>query len=159
MPIPPKHRQVLRRVYEALQGGGVKWVLTGSMGLALRGLPLTPGDIDIQTDAAGAYEIEKRLAPFVEKPVSYSSTEQIRSHFGKVMIDGIRVEIMGDIQHRLEKSGWTSPADLGALAMFAVLEDMQIPVLPLEYEYRAYLELGRTEKAQLIRQYIEKDQP
>jgi len=32
---------------------------------------------------------------------------------------------------------------------------MRIPVLSLEYEYRAYLRLGRREKAEKIRRWLE----
>lgn len=32
---------------------------------------------------------------------------------------------------------------------------MQLPVLSLEYEYRAYIKLGRKEKAELIRKFLQ----
>jgi hypothetical protein len=158
--VPNTHLRVLRRVCAALRDGGVTWVLTGSMGLALRGVPLTPGDIDIQTDEAGAYEIERRLAGFVTEPVAYGAAPHIRSHYGKLKIDGVQVEIMGDIQRHLDRDEWSPVADLGALVEHVTIEeDMQVPVLPLAYEHRAYLELGRAAKAELIKQRLDEQHP
>jgi hypothetical protein len=71
--------------------------MTGSVGFALQGVLIEPKDIDIQTDERGAYEIERRLSEFVTKRVTFFSPERIRSHFGELMIDEIKVEIMGDI--------------------------------------------------------------
>ncbi|MBN1373038.1 MAG: hypothetical protein JW987_13960 [Anaerolineaceae bacterium] len=34
-------------------------------------------------------------------------------------------------------------------------EDLRLPVLALEYEYRAYLQMGRLEKAEQIRRRLE----
>jgi len=77
--------------------------------MALQGVPVEVHDIDIQTDKDGVYEIERCLAEFVIEPVRYSETERIRSHLGMLEIDGIKVEIMGDIQKRLGNQGWEEP--------------------------------------------------
>lgn len=97
---------VLRKTYTRLDDDGVSWVVTGSLGFALQGVSVEVHDIDIQADKEGAYEIERRLSEFVSTKVALSSTERIRSDFGTLMIDGIKVEIMGDIQKRLEDGSW-----------------------------------------------------
>jgi len=53
--IPQIHLQVLRKLYERLKDSNVNWVVTGSLGFALQGVPVEPHDIDIQTDKEGAY--------------------------------------------------------------------------------------------------------
>lgn len=78
------------------------WVVTGSLGMALQGVPVEIHDIDIQTDKDGAYEIEDCFFQDVIKPVRYTMSERIQSHFGMLEIDGIRVEIMGDMQKKTE---------------------------------------------------------
>ncbi len=95
--IEPAFSVVLRKLYNELAGSGVNWVVTGSLNFALQSLPLTPHDIDIQTDTPGAYEIERRFASYVTRKVAFSSIERIRSHFGALQIDGITVELMGDL--------------------------------------------------------------
>jgi len=88
------------------------------------------------------------------KNVVFSSGERIRSHFGALEIDGIKVEIMGDIQKMLDDGTWDSPVDLDHHKRFVNFNNMQIPVLSLEYEYEAYLRMGRIEKANILKEYI-----
>ncbi|ASJ02463.1 hypothetical protein A3L09_03935 [Thermococcus profundus] len=151
--IPQKHLKVLRRIYERLSKSDVTWAVTGSLGFALQGIPVEPHDIDIQTDREGAYEIERLFSEFVIEPVKFKESERIRSHFGALMIDGIKVEIMGDIQKRVNDE-WEEPVDVNRYRRFVEVEGMKIPVLDLEYEYQAYLKLGRIEKAEMLRRFL-----
>ncbi|ABV34118.1 MULTISPECIES: nucleotidyltransferase domain-containing protein [Pseudothermotoga] len=152
--IKPEYLCVLRKIYDRLKSKNVNWVVTGSLGFALQGVPIEIHDIDIQTDKAGAYEIECLFSEFVSKKVRFSSTEKIRSHFGKLIIDGIKVEIMGDIRKRLEDGNWEDPVDLNKHKRFVEIQGMKIPVLSLEYEYQAYLKLGRIERAEMLRKWL-----
>ena len=151
----PDYLKVLRKINDQLNNTSVNWAVTGSLGFALQGVPVEPNDIDIQTDKKGVYEIERRFSEFMTKRVTFSSTERIRSYFGELMIDGIKVEIMGDIQKRLEDGSWENPVDLEHHKRVVEVEGMQIPVLSLEYEYQAYMNLGRTEKAEMLRNWLQ----
>jgi len=156
--IKPKYLDVLRKIYARLNNTNINWVVTGSLGFALRGMPVEVHDIDIQTDMVGAYEIERLFSEFVVRKVTFSSADKIRSHFGVLMIDGIKVEIMGNIQKRLEDGTWEEPVDLNRYKRIVKVEEMQVPVLSLEYEYRAYRRLGRIEKAEMIRKWLHDEQ-
>src|SRR5260221_1533117 len=103
---------VLRMLHARLSGAGIVWVVTGSLGFALQGVPVPPHDIDLQTDAGGAYAIARLFAEDAVRPVAFSSAAMIRSHFGALAIAGITVEIMGDIQKRLPDGHWDDPVDL-----------------------------------------------
>ena len=156
MNIDPTYLNILRQIYTRLKDSSINWAVTGSLGFALQNVPAaTPHDIDLQTDEAGAYEIERLLSEYVTRNVAFSSVENIRSHFGALTIDGIKVEIMGDISKRLEDSTWERPVDLERYKQFVEVEGMQVPVLSLEYEYQAYLKLGRLEKAQMLRKVLQ----
>ncbi len=88
----------------------MNWVVTGGFGFGLQGVLVEPHDIDIQTDKEGAYEIERLFSEFVVKPVKFRKSERIRSHFGALMIEGVRVEIMGRFKRNSMRSGnprWT----------------------------------------------------
>ncbi len=74
---------------------------------------------------------------------------------GKLAIDGLQVEVIGDIQKRGD-SGWEPPAHLPSLARTVEIEGMRLRVLPLAYEAEAYRRMGRLEKAALIQQYLDK---
>ena len=153
--ISPRHLNVLRQLHARLHATGINWAVTGSLGFALQGVPVEPHDIDIQADAAGVYEIQQLFSEFVLRPVSLSSKDTIRSHFGALLIDGIEVELMGDIQKADSGGTWDAPTDLNRHKRFVEVEDMRIPVLSLEYEEQAYRKMGRVEKAEMLRQWLQ----
>jgi len=154
--IPPVHRTVLHKLYEWFEAASIHWVLTGSLSFALQGVPVVPNDIDIQCDEAGAYAIGQLFADFVVREVSYLTSEKIRSHFGVLKMDGINVEIMGDLQKRKANGGWEDSLELDMYRHFIEFEGMHIPVLTLEYEYQAYMKLGRFERAQILMNAMQK---
>ncbi len=148
--VPQAYLDVLRSLAGQLSETGIRWVVTGSLGFALQGVPATPHDIDLQTDAAGAYAIERRFLAHSVRPVAFTATERMRSHFGALAIDGITVEIMGDIQKRLPACAWEDPVDLRRYRQTVDVAGMSIPVLALDYERAAYARLGRVETARML---------
>ena len=153
--IDPVYFNVLRQIHARLCNTDVNWVVTGSLGFALQGVPVQPNDIDIQTDKAGAYEIESLFSDMVIRKVKFSDTERIRSHFGALKIDGIEVEIMGDIQKRDVDGVWEEIVDLVHYKRMVEIAGLIIPVLSLEYEYQAYLKFGRIERAKMLRKWLD----
>ena len=146
--------KALTKIYRKLEKKPVNWVVTGSLAFALQDLPVRPNDIDIQTDEAGAYEIERLFANRVTEPVKIREEKKMRSHFGILDIDGVRVEIMGDICKKTETGDWGEPVELDHFKQFVEFSGMRIPVLSLSYEYKAYLTLGRMEKAMMLKEWL-----
>jgi hypothetical protein len=89
-------------------------------------------------------------------PVTFSATDNIRSHYGSQEIDGIRVEIMGDVQKRLPDGTWENVVDIRTHRQYVKMEGMVIPVLSLAYEQEAYLLLGRIDKAKKIKEWLDR---
>ena len=152
--IEPHYLNVLRKIGAYLQDCRSPWAITGSLGLSLQGVAIAVNDIDIQTDRDGAFEIESRLAAYIVEPVRCLVSEQIRSYLGRLEIDGIQVEIMGDIAKRLDDQTWEAPIQVAQHRRWLAIDGLQIPVLSLAYEYEAYLKLGRLEKADMIRRFL-----
>jgi hypothetical protein len=48
---------------------------------------------------------------------------------------------MGDIQKRTDEKTWEEPVRVETYRRWVNFDEMQIPVLSLEYEYQAYLKL------------------
>ena len=163
--IDPVYLNVLRQIHARLSNTDVNWVVTGSLGFALQveaaksrsigGVPVQPHDIDIQTDKAGAYEIERLFSDVVIRKVKFSATERIKSHFGALQIDGIEVEIMGDIQKRGADGVWEEIINPAHHRQMVEIAGMLVPVLSLEYEYQAYLKFGRVERAKMLRRWLD----
>jgi hypothetical protein len=148
--IPAKYLHVLALVMTRLEGKGINWVLTGSLAFALQGVPVQPHDIDLQTDRVGAYQIEQMLVEFSKKPVAFAAAEQICSYYGALQIEGIDVEIMGDVQKRLADGRWEAPPRLNEHRQFIQVGDSHVPVLSLAYEAESYRKMGRLERAALL---------
>jgi hypothetical protein len=150
-----KYIDTLEVVYTALAGSSVVWVLTGSLSFAIRGMPFDVHDIDIQTDQSGSYEIERILHAYRHKKVTFVVGDEIRSHFGQLCINGVTVEIMGDIQKKRPDGSWEEAVDLERYRQYVKKNSMLVPVLSLEYEYHAYQLLGREHVAALLRQWMD----
>ena len=144
----------LSQICAHLEADNINWAITGSLGMALQGISVAIHDIDIQTDAAGAYEIEHCFAHCVTRPVQYVASEHIRSHFGTFELDGIRVEIMGDLQKQLSDQSWEDPVKVEQYRQWLEINGLSVPVLSLAYEYQAYLKLGRLDKAKLLKDWL-----
>ncbi len=152
--IPPEFLHVLRKIYGRLEDSDIVWVLTGSLGLAIKGIPLTPHDIDIQTDRAGVEAFARLFAEEMVTPPYFRESEHTRSWFAVFEIDGLKMEVMGDMQHRDEDGGWDDPPNLRALRLYIQVAEMRVPTLSLDFEEEAYRSMGRYDKAALIGQYL-----
>lgn len=155
MGLDDPHATVVCRLVDALED--LDWALTGSTGVALQGVPVDPDDVDVQTSADGAHAVADRLAGHVVDPVSRSEGDGIRSHFGRLSLEGVEVEVMGDLQKRRPDGTWEAPVDVTEHRQFVPFRGRRVPVLSLAYEARAYERLGRTERAALLREHAERD--
>ena len=151
--LPEQHMKVLQKIYDKLNGTNINWAITGSTAFAIQGIPLIPNDIDIQSDKDGAYQIEEFMKEFSVKRICLSSNGKISSYFGCLVIDNIKVEIMGDIQKNINGT-WEEPVDLKKYKTYITLQNMKLPILDLEYEYEAYMKMGRVEKAMILKEWI-----
>ena len=156
--IDPVYMNVLRQIHARLSDTHINWVVTGSLGFALQGVPVQPNDIDIQTDEVGAYQIESLFSDVVIRKVKFSATERIKSHFGALQIDGIQVEIMGNIQKKGADGAWEEPVDPAHYRRMVDIDGLLVPVLSLEYEYQAYLKFGRIERAKMLRRWLDDEE-
>ena len=153
-----RHIDALRVLVSAAgQDPSIIWALTGSTSFALQGMALEAHDIDVQTDEESAYKLGNQLEKYLVEPIRFCGTDKIRSHFGKLKICGINVEIMGDIQKRLPNGLWEKKFLLLPLIQYVDFEKNRIPVLSLAYEAEAYQMMGRTERADSIKQFISRN--
>lgn len=132
------------------------WILTGSTSLSLQGVDVEAKDIDILTDENNALIIDEKLEKYCIDKMNYSSTEKIRSYFGRYMINSIEIEVMGDLQHCLESGEWSELTEIKTKRRLIQIDGLQIPVLSLEDELEGYKKMGRLGKAKLIEDALSK---
>jgi hypothetical protein len=131
----------------------ITWVLVGSTSLALQGVDVTPRDIDILTDEAGAYKINELLKDCEVKPVAYRPSDTVRSYWGEFRVNDVKVEVMGDYQERV-RGKWQGLSSRLATPVIIQLGGMQLPVSSLEAQLRSYESAGQdteTSKIEAIR--------
>jgi hypothetical protein len=152
--IPGAHVRVLSSLVELMPPAEYQWVLTGSAGLRLQGVDVSVNDLDLQTDAKNVYLMEKKLSEYMKEAVHLWETEHTLSLHGQAEINGIIVELMGDIKHRSPKGDWENPVDISRARIWVTWRKHEIPVFPLEFEAQAYSKMGRVEKAKFIHEAI-----
>jgi hypothetical protein len=139
-----------------LRGTPINWAVTASCSLALQGVPVAVHDIDVRTTAADAYALEALFRPYQKRAVTFASTGIVRSHFGALEINGIDVEIIGDMQHRLADGTWEPIVDINRFKVWVALDDIELPVMSLPYLYEAYQLLGRTDKIEVLGRWLKR---
>ncbi|GAB4564853.1 MAG: hypothetical protein Kow0047_14900 [Anaerolineae bacterium] len=154
MGLPDRYVEALRVIVSAIGDRPVEWALTGSASMALQGVPVDVHDIDIQTDKDGAFAIADALKEHVTRPVRWSQADRIRSYFGTLEVNGLTVELIGDLQKRLPDGTWEPPVDVRKHRDWVQVGEMRIPVLTIEYEAEAYRKLGRHDRARLLERWL-----
>ena len=154
MTIPENFTKALTLIVTNLEGQGISWALTGAMGFALQDVPVTPNDIDLQTDTQGAYEIEQILCDYVSRSVTPKTIDNMRIVLGRLKIEDVQVDIIGGVQKRKADGSYEPPVDIEEHKLFVEYQGLQAPVLDLEHEQKAYLKIGRFEKAALLADWL-----
>jgi len=142
--VKPRWRTVLRQIARRLDETGVAYKVAGGTVAALHGIPVPVKDLDIETNAEGAYRFQVLFAGHVVEPVVLRESEVYRSHFGRFDFGGVTVEVMGDL-HRREGERWVPTA--ATTETTVALDGAPVRVSWLEEETLAYIRRGRLDRA------------
>ncbi|MBT3394557.1 MAG: GNAT family N-acetyltransferase [Waddliaceae bacterium] len=146
--ISDNQKKALKILVEKLKE--INWVLIGSASLTLHGIDIEPNDLDIKTDVDGAKKANELLKEFVISPVKYSESNMFGSYLGKFKIEGVDVEVMGDLEYNVAGE-WVSFKHAHNLNTFVEIDDFKVPVPYLEDITEAYKVLGREKDVDKIR--------
>ena len=89
--------KALSSLHDALSPVSKNWMLIGTASLYLQGFPVNPHDIDILCDTATAIKFEALLSDHRIETKITSGEDKFRSRFSRYVINGIAVEVMGDL--------------------------------------------------------------
>ncbi|MDQ3894040.1 MAG: hypothetical protein M3292_05155 [Actinomycetota bacterium] len=128
---------------------GVDWWLAGSGALAVRGVDVSPRDVDVITNAAGAQRLGELLADALVEPV-VASDGWIARWWGRAFL-GARVEWVAEVAPVVDDP---DPVDFGPTAG-ARLERVhwrgyEIEVPPLELQLAVAERRGSTDRVAAI---------
>ncbi|WP_336786779.1 hypothetical protein [Paenibacillus sp. MMO-177] len=132
----------LAAIVRLLEGAHADWVLGGSAGLMLRGLPLPeqPNDIDLYADDEDYDLIYERLQPYASDTKELSECGNYRSFLSHFVIEGIPVELVGGFVVRAEGCRYVTEVRtlLKPYSEQYVVrngqEELYVPVVPLAHE-------------------------
>ena len=131
----------------------IDWILSGSYSLFIQGVDIEANDIDIVTNKVGAIKLDSLLSKYCIKPLEYSSTSEFRSYYGNYLIEGTKIDIMGEFQYMQKNGNWSKLRHM-CNTFNNDFENMKLKLFPLEEELKEYEELGRVEKVNKIKEKL-----
>ncbi len=146
--------EVLKFIHDIFERNGIRWVLAGSISLALHGIDVRVGDIDIITDRASALKITQLLKKFQIKELEYSSSDSYRSYHAVFVINNVKVEIMGDLQERIGND-WIDLSWRIDSAEKIELFERTFPLSPLADQLGSYAGSEREEDREKVGKILE----
>jgi hypothetical protein len=146
---PAPWGEALRETARRLNSVGVDWWLTGSAALAVRGLSVSPRDLDLVVSEADASRVATAFEDALIEP-----TVAVEGWFcrwwGRAWL-GARVEWVGGVT---EAADQPEPTDFGMVAAAALSnvpwQGLSIRVPPLELQREVSARRGLSERVQLI---------
>jgi ubiquinone/menaquinone biosynthesis C-methylase UbiE len=142
--VKPRWRAVLRQIAARLQSAGIPFRVVGGTAAALHGVPVPVQDIDLEMSAADVYRFHDIYAAHTIEPPALQESDAYRSHFGRYELDGVQIEVMGDL-HRREGTRWVP--SFATTQTTLDIEGTPCSVSCLEEETLAYIRRGRLDRA------------
>jgi hypothetical protein len=132
---------------------GVRWWLVGSVALYVRGLAVKPHDIDVMLEKSEIEKIREMVAPHIVEPFHHVTGWVVKG-FG-VVDYRYRIDFAFEPEEWVDGQG---PVDFGPYAQ-ARIEPVtwhghEILVPPIELQIAPNKARGRSERVELIRQYL-----
>ena len=141
---PPLWHAALKIIAPILAAAHIDYKITGGTVAALYGIPTLVNDIDIEVSAEDAYRFQGLFINFLIQSVILSDNGEHRSHFGQFKINGVLIDLMGNL-HRREENRWIPSYTLTHDTV--ELNGTLIHVPWLEEETLAYIRRGKLQRA------------
>lgn len=132
------------------------YAIRGTASMVLQGLDMGVDDIDIVTDKELSKKINDIFETEIVEEIKFSESEKFRSHFGKLIIDNILIEVMGEFQVKDDKGNWSEKVDASVDQIEQVTvgnEKINVTKLGLELDLSA--KMGRWNEFHKIKKQLE----
>lgn len=147
---PVPWESALQALLQRLQGQNIYWWLVGSSALAVRGLDVVPGDIDLVTDDAGSHRLAELLFHELVGPVDDASG-WISHWFGRAFLHA-RIEWIGEPVTTSDAQGVTEFGPAAASSLETVCwRGYELRVPPLAIQLAVNERRGLSDRVQKIK--------
>lgn len=148
--------RALESLLDILSGERFSWWLVGSTALAVRGLDVTPRDIDLSVDPAGAHRLAELLVDYIVQPVRAES-DWFCDWFGRAFLS-VRVEWVGGVDARADTPEMSDFGPAAASRMQTVRwRGYSVNVPPLDLQLLVSQRRGLSGRAEQIKKLMESD--
>ena len=120
---------------QIIEGRKIDWMLVGSAALAIRGMDITPRDLDLVVDNASAIELGELLMDYLIEPV-LPSPGWIGDYFGRAFLHA-RLEWVGGVHDSVDTHDVTDFGPIAAERHEVVNwcgNEIRVPPLELQLE-------------------------
>ncbi len=150
---PAPWEQALLALLEKIKDQDIDWWLVGSAALAVRGIDVSPHDIDLSVDDAGANKLGEVLLDYLVQPVE-AAQDWICNWFGRAFLH-TRIEWVGGVDERADTP---ETSDFGPIAVkrreTINWNGYQLQVPPLDLQLMVSERRGLTERAEKINHFM-----
>ncbi len=160
MNIPALLEQTIVAIDSYWNHNDVPWLIGGSCGLLLQGIPIgsMPRDIDIYVDYSNSGILHENLKHFAVDEPAYSKTDRYCSVLSHYKISGVTVELVAGFEVRVP--GATYLIDIRdtmvPLATEVHLSGVSVMVMPMAHEFIFNLMRERPDRYLIISNYMRK---
>ncbi len=151
--LPVAWEEVLLAFLDIVADEPIDWYLVGSAALAVRGLPVSPGDVDLVIDGPGAHCLGALLHDHLVEPVA-PTYGWVADTFARAFL-GACLEWLGGINERADQPATSDygPTAAGRLET-VVWRGHELRVPPLDLQLAVSERRGRDRVAAMIREAI-----
>jgi hypothetical protein len=151
---PVPWAEALEVVCDRLTGAGVDWWLTGSAALAVRGVAVTPGDLDLVVSAGDARRVGDLLLDGLVEPVA--PADWFCEWWGRAVL-GARVEWVGGVGAAADRPEATDFGPAAAARLEVVRwRGREIRVPPLELQRAVSVRRGLHDRVRRIDAWVDR---
>ncbi len=127
------------------------------IGAKLQHAPLrSAGEVEEGTSNLGPKDTEKKLERLADCSGNLYAVS-VRSHYVEGVLDGIRVEVYGDLQYRVGELEWGDPLVFEPTKISII--GTSLSVFPLGLKSEIYLALGWVDRVDKISEALTRSQP
>ncbi|MGB8215529.1 MAG: hypothetical protein WCE68_18410 [Anaerolineales bacterium] len=154
---PVEWDKALSAFLQAIEGANINWWLTGSAALAVRGLDILPGDLDLVVDDAGASKLGELLLDHLVEPLQ-PSPGWIWNWFGRAFWYA-RLEWVGRVNASADSPQLVDFGPAAAKRLEVVeWRGKEIRLPPLDLQLEVSRRRGLPERAEKISRFLSGDQ-
>ncbi len=168
---PTRYINALLTFSKKVEDKNLDWAVGGDLAEVLRTVNLEPDCIEIQTSKDAAEKIVEATSEFNPRPVKLETQQlsrtaviegkefpvYIRSYYSEFNIGAIKIKIYGESQYRINDWDWGDKIEF--IPEFVYVAGKKIAVVPLSFKHDFYRSLGWTDRAEKIRQVLERRHP